>query len=45
VTPFGALNRNPSNPAAWRGKRKKHFRDTKNLDSIRETAETQKLQI
>ena len=46
VIPFGALNRNPSNPAAWKGKwRKKHFRETKNLDSIRETAETQKLQI
>jgi hypothetical protein len=42
VIPFGALNRNPSNPAAWRGKwRKKHFWETKNLDSIRETAETQ----
>ena len=43
VIPFGALNRNPSNPAACRGKwRKKHFRETKNLDSIRETAETYK---
>ena len=46
VIPFGALNRNPSNPTACRGKwRIKHFRETKNLDSIRETAETQKLQI
>ena len=46
VIPFGALNRNPSNPAAWKGNwKKKHFSETKNLDSIRETAETQKLQI
>ena len=32
VSPFGALNRNPSNPAAWRStRRKQHFRDVKKL--------------
>jgi hypothetical protein len=41
VIRFGALNRNPGNPAAWRGKwRKKHFRETKNLDSIRDRGNT-----